>query len=61
MKLLIIVIVIKKYEKNEIRVDPNYTLAEFKEEKDIIPEIIDDNEEDIKSLEKSFYSSSSKS
>ena len=52
---------IKKFDKNEIKTNPDYKLAEFLEEKDIIPELVEDNEEDIKSLEKSLERSIDKS
>ena len=52
---------IKKFDKNEIKTNPDYKLAEFLEEKDIIPELVEDNDEDIKSLEKSLERSIDKS
>ena len=52
---------IKKFDKNEIKIDPDYKLAEFLEEKDIIPELVEDNDDDIRSLEKSMERSIDKS
>ena len=52
---------IKNFNKNEIKTNADYKLAEFLEEKDIIPELVEDNEEDIKSLEKSLERSIDKS
>jgi len=52
---------IKKFDKNEIKTNPDYKLAEFLDEKDIIPELVEDNDEDIKSLEKSLERSIDKS
>ena len=52
---------IKHFDKNEIKIDPNYKLAEFLEEKDIIPELMEENDDDIKSLEKSMEKSIDKS
>ena len=52
---------IKNYEKKEIKVDKNYTLRENMEEKDIIPGLDYENEEDIKNIEKSLERSIDKS
>ena len=52
---------IKKFDKAEIKTDVNYKLCENLEEKDIIPDLIEENDEDIKSLEKSLERSIDKS
>ena len=52
---------IKNFNKKEIKVDSNYTLRENMEEKDIIPGLCNENEEDIKNLEKSLEKSIDKS
>ena len=45
---------IKKFEKSEIKFDNNYILRENLKEKDIIPAIYTENEEEVKYLEKSL-------
>jgi hypothetical protein len=45
--------IIKKFDKNEIKTRTDYVLMENLDEQEIIPELYDENEEDIKSLEKS--------
>ena len=52
---------IKKYNKNEIKINKNYISAEDLSEKDIIPDLYKEEEYDIKSLEKSLESSIDKS
>ena len=52
---------IKKYDKNEIKIDNNYIYKENLEEKDIIPALYNENEEEIKNLEKSLEKSIDKS
>ena len=52
---------IKKFEKEEIKVNKNYILRENMEEKDIIPGLSNENEEEIKYLEKSLERSIDKS
>ena len=52
---------IKKFDKEEIKEDKNYIFRENMEEKDIIPMIYNENEEEIKYLEKSLEKSIDKS
>ena len=53
--------IIKKYDKNEIKVNKDYKLMENLDEQEIIPDLYEENEEDIKSLEKSLERSIDKS
>ena len=53
--------IIKKFDKNEIKIKKDYELMENLDEQQIIPELYDENEEDIKSLEKSMEKSIDKS
>jgi len=52
---------IKNFKKEEIKIDNNYILREKMKEKDIIPGLYYENEEDIKNLEKSLEKSIDKS
>ena len=53
--------IIKKFNKDEIKIKEDYVLMENLEERDIIPELYEDNDEDIKYLEKSLERSIDKS
>ena len=48
---------IKKFNKNEIKIKENYINVENLSEKEIIPDLYEEEEEDIKSLERSLESS----
>ncbi len=52
---------IKNFDKKEIKEDKNYIFRENMEEKDIIPMIYNENEDEIKNLEKSLEKSIDKS
>ena len=52
---------IKKFNKNEIKINEKYRNVENFEEKDIIPDLYEEDDEDIKSLEKSLENSIDKS
>ena len=52
---------IKKYNKDEVKINENYINVEDLSEKDIIPDLCQEEDEDIKSLEKSLESSIDKS
>jgi hypothetical protein len=52
---------IKKYDKNKIYVNKEYANAEDLSEKDIIPDLYEEEEDDIRSLEKSLERSIDKS
>ena len=52
---------IKKYDKNTIKLNKEYKDAENLSEKDIIPDLYEEEEEDIRSLEKSLERSIDKS
>ena len=53
--------IIKQFDKNEIKINKEYTLMENLDEQQIIPDLYEENEEDIKSLEKSLEKSIDKS
>ena len=52
---------IKKYHKDSIKIDKDYKYAENLSERDIIPDLYEEEEEDIRSLEKSLERSIDKS
>ena len=52
---------IKKFDKNSIKIAQNYKECENLSERDIIPDLYEEEEEDIRSLEKSLERSIDKS
>ena len=54
-------LIIKKFDKNEIKTKKDYELMENLDEQQMILELYDENEEDIKSLEKRMEKSINKS
>jgi hypothetical protein len=53
--------IIKKYDKSTIKINKDYKNTEFLSEKDIIPDLYEEEEDDIRSLEKSLERSIDKS
>ena len=53
--------ILKKFNQNDIKINKEYVSVENLEEKDIVPELNIENEEDIKELEKSLEKSIDKS